>query len=139
MELQTILIDLEIIKQLKENDKLGLIIGEGFKKLFVQSQRFYSGISRWYYRYNRENTIDYLENLQVKIENATKFIIDGKHTQENNILKQTLSESITGFTTLKSTYNDDSITVARLTLIINKLNNNLKDLGEEPGKNSTIE
>ena len=38
-----------------------------------------------------------------------------------SFVKQTLSESITGFTTLKSTYTDDSITVARLTLIINKL------------------
>ena len=41
MEINYILLDLEILKQIKEDDKLGLIILPGEKKLFVDSSRDY--------------------------------------------------------------------------------------------------
>ena len=42
MDIANILLDLEIIKQIKENDKLGIIIVPGSKNLYVDT---YSKIS----------------------------------------------------------------------------------------------
>ena len=61
-------IKIEIIKQLKEDDKLGLIILPGEKKLFVDSSSRLSSITRWYNGHNREASITYLEELTEKIE-----------------------------------------------------------------------
>ena len=57
-EISNIILDLEIIKQIKEKDKLGLIVMDGSKKLFVDSYSSLSSLSRWYNGYNRENSIE---------------------------------------------------------------------------------
>tara|TARA_Y100001970_G_scaffold293717_1_gene442596 strand:- start:1516 stop:2013 length:498 start_codon:yes stop_codon:yes gene_type:complete len=122
MDINYKLLDLEIIKQVKENDKLGLIVLPGTKKLFVDSSSTLSGLRRWYNGNNREDTINYIEDLFVKIEKISNLLINGKHKNLSNTLKKSLIESIKGLENLKKTYETDSITVAKLILIINKLN-----------------
>lgn len=121
MELNNILIDLEIIKQIKENDKLGVIITPGTKKLFVDINSKISPLLRWYYGYNRENTIEYLEQLIIKIDNISNFLIEGKHYNTSHTLADTISSGKNGLELLKTTYQDDSVTVAKLIILINKL------------------
>lgn len=121
MELNYILLDLEIVKQIKEDDKLGLIILPGEKKLFVDSSSRLSSITRWYYGHNREDTITYLEELTQKIEKFSDFVKNGNHNNLGNVLKKAISEGLVGIENLKKTYNSDSITVAKLVLIVNKL------------------
>tara|TARA_B100001175_G_scaffold246087_1_gene212729 strand:- start:1059 stop:1502 length:444 start_codon:yes stop_codon:yes gene_type:complete len=123
MELNYILLDLEIIKQVKENDKLGLIILPGKKKLFVDSSTRISSITRWYNGHNREDTITYLEELAEKIEKLSNFVKNGNHNTMGIVLKKGINEALVGIENLKKTYNSDSITVAKLVLIVNKLTN----------------
>jgi hypothetical protein len=121
MELNYILLDLEIVKQVKEDDKLGLIILPGEKKLFVDSSSRLSSVTRWYNGHNREDTITYLEDLTQKIEKFSDFVKNGNHNNLGNVLKKAINEALVGIENLKKTYNSDSITVAKLVLIVNKL------------------
>tara|TARA_Y100000389_G_C17466368_1_gene526028 strand:- start:4388 stop:4831 length:444 start_codon:yes stop_codon:yes gene_type:complete len=121
MELNYILLDLEIVKQVKEDDKLGLIILPGKKKLFVDSNSKLSSITRWYNGHNREDTIIYLEELAEKIEKFSNFIKNGNLNNLGNVLKKGIKDSLIGIENLKKTYSTDSITVAKLVLIVNKL------------------
>ena len=113
MEINYILLDLEILKQIKEDDKLGLIILPGEKKLFVDSSSRLSSIKRWFYGNNRENTITYLEELVEKIEKFSNFVKNGNHNYLGNVLKKAIDEALVGIENLKKTYNSDSITVAK--------------------------
>tara|TARA_B100000424_G_scaffold259445_1_gene242321 strand:- start:705 stop:1148 length:444 start_codon:yes stop_codon:yes gene_type:complete len=121
MELNCILLDLEIIKQVKEDDKLGLTILPGKKKLFVDLSSRLSSITRWYNGYNREDTIIYLEEITEKIEKFSIFVKNGNHNNMGIVLKDAIKEAIKGIENLKITYTSDSITVAKLVLIVNKL------------------
>ena len=121
MEINYILLDLEIVKQVKEDDKLGLIILPGEKKLFVDSSSRLSSITRWYNGHNREDTITYLEDLTQKIEKFSDFVKNGNHNNLGNVLKKAINEALVGIENLKKTYNSDSITVAKLVLTVNKL------------------
>ena len=122
MDINNLLLDLEILKQLKETDKLAITNIEDSKKLYVQRQAFYSPAVRWWYSQNRETMINYLEALVNKIENICKFIIEGNHDDEINKVGKTLRESLGGFNVLKKTYESDSLIVGRLIIIVNRLN-----------------
>jgi hypothetical protein len=121
MEINRILLDLEVIKQIKEDDKLGVIISPGEKKIFVDSSNKLSSITRWYKGYDRVTTILYLEDLVEKIDKVSNFIKTGKHKNMANLLIKAINSCIDGLHNLKSTYENDSITIAKLILIINKL------------------
>ena len=128
MDISPILLDLEIIKQIQENDKLAINILPGCKKLFVDNNNLVSPINRWYNGYNREDSITYLENLLDKINKNVELIIEGSHITISNTLKQALIDSLAGLNQLKNTYTNDSISVAKITLIINKFNVLIKKL-----------
>ena len=128
MEIDYILLNLEILKQIKENDKLGLIILPGEKKLFVDSNSRLSSITRWCRGHNRGDTINYLEELTEKIEKFSNFMKNGNHNNLENVLKQAITDALVGIENLKKTYNSDSITLAKLVLIINKLTNIMSKL-----------
>lgn len=125
-ELDNIILDLQIIKQIKENDKLALIKELGTQTISVDNYSYLSPLSRWYYGYNRTNTIEYLEQLIFKIENISKFLNEGSHTNMSKMLSKNLEDSMKGFENLKKTYENDSINYAKLNIIIEKLNN-IKD------------
>tara|TARA_B100000768_G_scaffold133581_1_gene124365 strand:- start:213 stop:611 length:399 start_codon:yes stop_codon:yes gene_type:complete len=121
-EISNIILDLEIVKLIKENDKLGLIITDSSKKLFVDRYYTISSITRWFNGYNRENTIQYLEDLVLKIKNINKFLLEGKHLNTGKLLQTSIESALPGLNYLKNTYNSDSLISAKLTIIINKLN-----------------
>jgi len=121
-EVSNIILDLEILKQVSENDKIGIILKDGSKTLCVDSASSLSMITRWYNGYNREACVEYLETLIQKIETIDKFLIDGNHINTATLLNTTIKAAIPGIENLKNTYNNDSIIIAKLTIIINKLN-----------------
>ena len=100
-DLDNIILDLQIIKQIKENDKLALIKELGTQTISVDNYSYLSPLSRWYYGYNRTNTIEYLEQLIFKIENISKFLNEGSHTNMSKILSKNLEDSMKGFENLK--------------------------------------
>lgn len=128
MAINHILLDLEVIKQLEDYDKLGVLTLPGSTKLSVDSFGYRSAITRWYNNYNRETSIGYIEQLTNNIEKISDFIISGQHNEEGETLREAIDGALIGLEKLKITYISDSIIVARIILIINKLRNLSKNL-----------
>jgi len=131
-EIDKIILDLQIIKQIRENDKLALIKDLGSQTISVDNYNYLSGISRWYNGYNRTTSIKYLEELTIKIENISKLLNEGSHTEINKLLSKNLEDSKIGFENLKKTYETDSINHAKLNIIIEKLENIKNTLKLQP-------
>ncbi len=121
MDIDDILLDLEVINQVKEHDKLAINIIPGKKTLIVDNYSYFSSIKRWYYNYNRDDVIIYLEDLLIKIDNASSTINSGNHMEIGETLKNAINKSLSGLTNLKNTYNNDSLIVAKIILLNNKL------------------
>ena len=132
MDIDTILLDLEVLKQLNPNDKLAVNLLPGNTSLSVDSKSVFSIIKRRYNGYNRESSINYLVELVDKIEKYTKFIVNSSHDDIRNNLKNAIMCANNGLKNLQETYNDDSIIVAKLTLIINKLKDCIIILNNDP-------
>ncbi len=128
MDINSILLDLEIIKQIKESEKLAIHIVPGTSKLFVDNNVYLSGLKRWYNGYNREDSIKYLEDLVLNIDNISDLIISGSHSELSITLINSINNAIPGLDKLKNTYISDSISVAKIVLIINKLNKTVENL-----------
>ena len=128
MAINHILLDLEVIKQLEDYDKLGVLTLPGSTKLCVDSFGYRSSITRWYNNFNREASIIYLEQLTNNIEKTTDFIISGQHNEEGETLREAIDSALIGLEKLKLTYSSDSIIAARIILIINKLKTLSKNL-----------
>tara|TARA_B100000900_G_scaffold410158_2_gene427404 strand:- start:143 stop:667 length:525 start_codon:yes stop_codon:yes gene_type:complete len=124
MELDKILLDLEVLNQIKQNDKLGIIMEPGSKKrIYVDQYSYLSGITRKYNGFNRGDTIDYIEELVNNIEKTSSIIISGNHIDYGETLIKAIEKSIIGLENLKFAYLLDSIIIARLILLIKKLQN----------------
>ena len=136
MDIDNILLDLEIIHQINDNNKLSVNINPGYKQLSVDYYYYLSPIVRWYYNLNRYDSIDYLEELSEKINKSSIIILDGNHCEIGSRLKKSLKKSICGLENLKNTYQNDSVIVARLSLIINKFNNSINILENLPIDNN---
>ena len=121
MDIKNILLDLEVIKQIKENDKLAVFIVPGSKRIFVDTFSYISTITRWYNGYNRETSILYIEDLVDIIEKSSETIRCGNHNDKAFILKIAIENSFVGLKNLANTYEKDSIFKARITLCINNL------------------
>ena len=131
MDINSILLDLEILKQIHENEKLAINILPGTVKLCVDNNQYFNGFKRWYKGHNREDSIKYLEELTGNIEKSSELIINGNHRELSDILKNAILNAITGINNLKNTYIHDSIITAKLILITNRLNKivtNLTDI-----------
>ena len=128
MNIDNLLLDLEVIRQINENDKLSVISLIGSTRLAVDSSKYTSSFTRYYYNYNRETTISYLENLTANIEKTAEFLINGDHNEECETINDALQNALKGLNNLKVTYISDSIIVAKLTLIINKFKTIAKKL-----------
>ena len=121
MDIDKILLDLEIIKQLSPDDKLAVLQEKGETKLYVHHSSYFLSIKRWYYGYNRDATSLYLEKLIDNIEKSSNVIINGQHIELGQNLKESINSSLPGFNNLKNTYQNDSIINSKIILIENKL------------------
>lgn len=131
MDLKDVLLDLEILNQINEGDKLSVAIIPGEKKLFVDKNSYLTPASRWYNGYNREDSINYLEELMSKIEKTATTILTGNHDEDGIVLINAIKKGIFGLNNLKQTYLKDSIIVAKLVLLVNNMNTIIKKLENE--------
>ena len=70
MDIDNMLLDLEVIRQLAENDKLAVNIYPGVTTLIVDKSSYLSSITRKINGYSRDDSIKYLENLVQQIEKS---------------------------------------------------------------------
>lgn len=122
MDIDSILLDLEVIRQLSENDKLAVNVYPGVRTLIVDKSSYLSSVTRKINGYSRDDSIKYLENLVKQIEKSCDVIKTGNHSELAERLQKSIKNAIRGLETLQKTYQKDSIIVAKIVLIINKLN-----------------
>jgi hypothetical protein len=128
MNFAQVLLNLEILSQIKENDKISIQILPGEKRMFVDHYNYTISLSRWYNGYNREDSIKYIEELSQNIESSASYIINGNHIDDNEILVTSIKKALIGLDSLKQTYLYDSVISSRIILIIEKLNTIIKNL-----------
>ena len=124
IELNNLILDLKIISKIKPNNKL--LINNG--KLLIDETYFFNGIMRYYKNQNRENTIEYIQNLNKNLEDEINKIILNKDVEDNilrdnpsNILvnlSHDLTQAVNGLKNLILTYNSDNFLVSKIEMII---------------------
>ena len=125
MDIDGVLIDLSVVSQVKDHDKLGVNNLPGKQELVIFSGKaWFQGPYRWYYGSNRSDVIDYLQALVTRVELHSELISEPV-TEKTKVLRDNLKKytisSLEGLTHLKYTYESDNHMVAQLTLITEKL------------------
>ena len=128
MDINNMLLDLEVIRQLAENDKLAVNVYPGVTTLIVDKSSYLSSITRKINGYSRDDSIKYLENLVQQIEKSCDVIKIGNHSELAERLQKSIKNAIEGLKKLEQTYQKDSIIVAKIILIVNKLTTIIESL-----------
>ena len=137
--LEETLLNLKIISNIKENDKLNSL-GEIVK---INQPYMLQGIERWYNKESRDNTINKLDLIVNNSFKLTEIILsreqedneDEKCLKENNnqIFQNLLYEmtnSLLGIENLKKTYKDDITISSKLDIIIKKMFNRIEKMNK---------
>lgn len=123
-------VNLNILSQIEENDKLGLININNDVKLIVDKSSYVSSITRYYNGYNRITGLEYLKNFTNRLEKYIDLLVKGNLTEYSEKIRQAIESSISGLNNLKNTYIDDSNIVSEISLIIVKFNDFINKLKE---------
>ena len=126
LEIDSILLDLKIISQIKENDKLITS-----KDLLEIDNSYFQSIKRYWNNDNRLSTIDYIKNV---VNNTLKFtdITFNDSNNNTNIFKENnshilqrflveMTNAIKGLDNLKLTYNNDTTIISAIDIYKEKL------------------
>jgi len=123
-------VNLNILSQIEENDKLGLININNDVKLIVDKSSYVSSITRYYNGYNRITVLEYLKNFTNRLEKYIDLLVKGNLSEYSEKIRQAIESSINGLINLKNTYIDDSNIVSEISLIIVKFNDFINRLKE---------
>lgn len=123
-------INLNILSQIQENDKLGLTTINNNVKLIVDKSSYVSSITRYYNGYNRITVIEYLKDFTNRLEKYIDLLVKGNLNEYSIKIIPTIKNSINGLINLKNTYNNDSNVVSEISLIIDKFTNFMDRLKE---------
>lgn len=125
MDIDRLLIDLSVMSQLKEQDKLGVMKLPGKQQLVIYSGRhWFQGAYRWYYGSSRTEVMEFLQSTVNCVERHSD-IFSEPVTEKTQVLrvqlKTYLLSAIEGLKSLEVSYLSDSHVVAKLNLISSKL------------------
>ena len=121
-------LNLNILSQLEEQDKLGLTNINNNIKLIVDKSSYNSSVSRYYNGYNRISVIDYLKDFTNRLEKYIELLVKGNLNDYNETIIPIIENSIIGLENLKKTYSNDSNMVSEISLIVIKFNNFINEL-----------
>ena len=120
-----ILTSLKIITMIKEGQKV--CVRNGLLSLEVRSSGVKVALRRWIHNDNRNTTLSYIKNV---VNNALDII--NIHSDENTKIKikGTLSECITGLSSLGVTYAEDAGITATIAVMQDRIRTNIGVGGE---------
>lgn len=123
------LISLKIIGMLQKNDKLCVRRGS----LTIEPDDKFQMLRRWFYKDTREQCMMHIRNTVTTTQSITKGIIDGKIdiNMSDWTLRRIMKEMTNcqpGLVNLKTTYSDDSVMIAHLDNLIERLQENCQEL-----------
>lgn len=121
VEVDSLIIDLEVIGQLRGSDKLGVHTLPGSTRLVVDVGSYTQSIRRWYNRSDRDTALQYLSRVVERCQSSTSLLEEGCLKRVAVSLDASVQHAISGLTNLQTTYANDSATVATIGLQIAKL------------------
>jgi len=129
--IDTTITNLKIIAMVKKNGKLCVRKGQ----LTIEPDDHIQMLRRWYNRDSRELTMMHIRNTINNAIKVSKGLIDNQIETELrewtlNKLYQEMLNSQNGLINLKTTYIADSICVASLDVLIDRLTANCESLGK---------
>jgi len=137
--LEDTLLNLKIISNIKENDKLNSL----GKIVKINQPYMLQGLERWYNKESRNSTVVKLDSIVNNSFELTEIILarekdeneDDKSLKENNnqIFQNLLYEmtnSLLGLENLKKTYKDDITISSKLDIIIKKMFNRIEKMNK---------
>ena len=116
-EIDQLVIDLEVVGQVRSSDKLGVHCLPGETRLVVDSGSYSQSFRRWYNNCNRDDSMKYLNALVQRCQTTAAMIVGGRLRGMATSLRASATRAISGLQNLQSTYSSDSTTVAHLSLI----------------------
>lgn len=130
MDIDSVLVDLSVVSQLKDNDKLGVNNLPGKQELVIYSGKMWlQGPYRWYCGSNRSEVIEYLHILVQKVQKHSELFSEPV-TEKTKVLRENLKKkilsSLEGINNLQTTYSTDNHVVAQLQLLQEKLSESSK-------------
>lgn len=128
MEIESILIDLEVIGQLRGSDKLAVEMLPGSCRLYINSSSYTQSVRRWWMGANRTICMNYISTLVEKCSKAVDVIEEGKLTHKATQLCTALQKATEGINMLNTTYSSDSVFIAILIIISGKMNSLIQRL-----------
>ena len=135
MDIDGVLVDLSVVSQLKDHDKLGVNNLPGKQELVIFSGKAWlQGTYRWYYGSNRSDVVEYLQVLVKRVERHAELfsepVTEKTRVLRENLKKYTIS-SLEGLGHLQNTYSSDNHMVAQIGLITEKLSECSKQIKTE--------
>ena len=131
--LDQLVIDLEVVGQVRSSDKLGVHCLPGAMRLVVDGG-YAQSLRRWYNGCSRDSSIDYLNQLVQRCQQTAILILEGQHKNMACAMRMSATRAIAGLHNLQSTFSSDSTIVAQIGLLVNKLQavvDDIKAIGEE--------
>ena len=127
-DIDSILLDLKIISQIKENDKLVTS-----KELLEIDNSYFQSIKRYWNNDNRISSIEYIKNTVNRTLEFTDTTLNDTHTENKNIFIENnshilqrilveMTNAIKGLDNLKLTYNTDITVISAIDNYKEKLN-----------------
>lgn len=114
-----ILTSLKIISMIKEGQKV--CVRNGLLSLEPKSSGIRVAFRRWINNDNRSTTISYIKNV---INNALDILKIHNETRTINKIKNSLSDCITGLSSLAVTYDTDASVTATITVMQDRIRTN---------------
>ena len=130
--LKKLLLNLEVVSNIKENDKLFI----NNEMIYIDEPTIFQSLIRTYNGQNRQSCINMINELIDKIfEYLDNINIDNNVFKENiiseyNIINQNLLKSIPGLQNLKITYFKDLDIVKQIDFLIIKIQNRINKINE---------
>ena len=129
MTITDIFTDLEVISMIKENDKL--CIRDGHIKVEVKSNPRLIAVRRWINNDSRRSTLMEINNT---IQNALQICKESFNDNEKlwtvEQFKKHFTNVIVGLNNLKKTYHEDSYIIARIIVLNNMLEEEIRKINE---------
>ncbi len=126
MNVDSLIIDLEVMAQIREHDKLGVNVLPGSTVLVVDSASYTQPLRRWYAGRGRREALKYVAGIVAECECAAGALQMGDHVVATTSLVASITRACEGLQHLRTTYGDDSVAVANLSLCLQKLDEVLR-------------
>lgn len=121
VEVDSLIIDLEVIGQLRGSDKLGVHKLPGNTRLVVDAGAYTQSFQRWYHGSDRDIALRYLSRVVERCQSSASLLEEGNLKRVAVMLDASIQHATNGLANLQTTYANDSTTVATVGLQIAKL------------------